>query len=261
MARLPNAPEEDDEDLRNDEAGEEQNRVPVGDSGTAGEYEEDSALGAEQEGEEEPEVKLPRDRSRRDYRDEAREAREHAAKVEAELQQLRAQFQQAQQPREPTDQEFEAQIQTLPVEEQFRVRTYRQEQKLQRALAQNTLQTKDYIDRSQYESKASSDPGRKKYAAQVEQVLSQWRAAGLWQANREDAYRWIRGGDMENNRDRVSEARKQGQDNIRRQQARTAGGRSDQAPAPRQRRFAPDDMSAEAVRARLLGPDGNGVII
>ncbi len=261
MARPPNAPEEDDEDLGNDEAGEESNRVPAGDGGSAGEYEEDAAFGAEPEGEEEQEVKRPRSRPSRDERDEIRALKEHNARVEAELSQLRGQFQQAQQPREPTDQEFEAQIQTLPTEEQFRYRSARQEQKLQRALQANTLQTRDYIDRSQYESKASSDPGRKKYAAQVEQVLQNWRSAGLWQANREDAYRWIRGGDMENNRDRVSEAKRQGQDNIRRQQARTAGGRSDQAPAPRQRRFAPDDMSKEAVRARLLGPDGNGVII
>lgn len=261
MAGRPNAPEEDDLEDRNDgEAGEESLRLQPGDEGTTGEYEEDPARDAEED-EQEPEVKSPRDRSRRDYRDEARAAREHAARVEAELQQLRAQFQQAQQPREPTDQEFEAQIQTLPIEDQVRYRDYRREQKMQRALAQNTLQTKDFIDRSQYESRAVNDPARRKYAAQVEQVLSQWRAAGLIQANREDAYRWIRGGEMENNRDRVAQVRRQGQDNIRRQQARTAGGRSDQAPAPRQRRFAPDDRSPEAVRARLLGPDGNGVLI
>ena len=258
MAGRPNAEDEDDEDpVGGDETEQDAFRFQPGDDDGAGEQEADAAPYAEQE-----DGGLKRERSRRDYRDEARAAREQTTRLEAELQQLRAQVNQAQQPREPTDQEFENQIAALPQEEQSRYRSYRQEQKFQRALQTNALQTRDYIDRSSFESKAGADPDRKRLAPRVEQVLQNWRSAGLWQANREDAYYWLKGQLSEQNRGKIADSRRQSEDRNRRQQGYTQGSRSDRAPQSRgTRRYAPDDMSPEAVRQRLLGPDGRGVII
>ena len=259
MAGRPNAEDEDDEGPPGSaEAGEDAFRFQPGDEDGAGEQE----AYAPEDAEGEPE--RVRERGRRDYRDEARAAREQAARLEAELQQLRSQVNQNQnqnQPREPTDQEFEQQIAAYPQEEQFRYRSWRQEQKLAKALQQNTFQTRDFIDKSSYDSRAINDPDRRRLAPKVEQTLANWRAAGVWQANREDVYRWVKGDLSEQNRGRAADARRQAEDRVARQQGRTQGGRSDQSPQPRARRYAPNDNSPEAVKARLLGPDGRGVLI
>jgi len=258
MAGRPNAEDEEDEvgSAGQDRPEQDAFRYEPGDEGDGGEPEADAAESAEEDEE------RVRPRSRRDYRDEARAAREHAARVEAELTALRAQInQQNQGPREPTDQEFEQQIAQYPQEEQFRYRSYRQEQKLQRALQANTFQTRDFIDKQSFDTKAVSDSDRRRLAPRVEQTLASWRSQGLWQANREDAYFWLKGQISEQNRGKSAEARRQGEDRVARQQGRTQGGRSDQPPGSRARRYAPDDMSPEAVRQRLLGPDGRGVLI
>ena len=183
----------------------------------------------------------------------AREANERAARVEAELQTLRQERQQRQQPQEETDEQFNARLSLMTVEERLDAKLQRAERRHQRELAVATFRTADAADRASYDAQAAYDPRFKKYAPQVEQALSQARAQGNWGLDRKTVLAYVIGQTVLANKEKVSQAKQQGQDNIRRQQARTNGGRSDQAAPQRRRSFAADDMSIQALESRLNG--------
>ena len=199
-------------------------------------------------------------RSRRDttFRDELRAIREANARLEGELAQLRQQ-RQPQQPQEEDDYAFNLRLQTMTQEERVDARLQRSERRHQREMAAVQIRTMDAADKAAFEAKTSYSDSRKKLAGRVEQQLQTWRNAGLWQANREDAYRYVRGLIADENESKISQAKKQGQQRVQREQSRTASGRSDQqAPPRRQTTYRDDDRSPEAVLWRLNGR-GTGI--
>lgn len=214
---------------------------------------DDAEAGQESEGAETQE-RVSRS-SRRDdrIREELRAEREHRARVEAELSILRQERQQASGPREETDAEFMARISLLDSEQ-------RMEARLDRAIRQNTRQnainqftTADRLDKAAYDTKAASDPMRRKHAARVEQLLQVERRNNR-DFPRETIYKFILGDERDTrlSQGKPSPAQRQGQQRIQSQQARTTGGRGDQGREQRAtRRFAPNDMSPEAVKQRL----------
>lgn len=191
-------------------------------------------------------------------REELRALREHNTRVEFELQQLRAEREQrqyAQQQQEETDAQFEARVALIDDPEvRMRVRHDRSEHRHNKQMALFAFATADRADKAAYDTKANADPIRKKYAQDVEQLLAVERRKGH-DIDRESAFFYLRGRAMETAKGKTNQARDQGQLNIQRQQARTTGGRGDQQPQNRQRRFAAGDMSPEAVKARLERDD------
>jgi len=219
----------------------------------------DDESGDALEGQEEQASEAPQRVSRRDdrLREELRAEREHRARVEAELQELRSNRDRPQQPKEESDDEFLARISLMEPLAQVDEKIRRSEKKHERQLMIATFQARDQADKAAYVARATSDPIRRKYAEEVERTLADERRRGtpFAGADRETVFHYIRGKAMDANKGR-EQARQQGQQNIRNQQARTTGGRGDVASAPRgQKRFAVNDMSPEAVRARLERPD------
>ena len=142
-------------------------------------------------------------------------------------------------------------------EQRIDAKLERAEKRHQKQLLLATFQARDQADKAAYEARAYSDPVRRKYAAEVEKALLGERQRGtpFGGADRETIFHYLRGKAMDG-KSKPELTRQQGQQNIRNQQARTTGGRSDVNSAPRgQRRFAANDMSPEAVRARLERDD------
>ena len=135
---------------------------------------------------------------------------------------------------------------------------------LDRSLKQNreqlalaTFAGADRADKTALTPRALSDPRRKPPpAARVEEVLQIERRKGR-DFDRETVYKFILGEEAEKSMSgrSSSQARQAGQQRIASQQARTTGGRGDTRRDDRPRRYAANDMSPEAVRQRLEGPD------
>jgi len=207
----------------------------------------------------EAEERLDRRGQRDDrIREELRAEREHRTRVEAELQALRQQAEQARQPqfREETDQEFLARVAVMEPEQRMEAKYERAMRFHNRQLALQTFAMADRADKVAFDSKAQSDPDRARLAKRVEEVLAIERRKGR-DFDRETVYKYILGEEREVRKSRGSPApaQRRGQDNIQRQQARTTGGRGDQGRDERPRRYSANDMSPEAVRQRLEAPD------
>ena len=174
---------------------------------------------------------------------------------EQELQELRREREQRQQPQEETEDQFQARIALLEPEDRWNAKFERSERRNARQVALATFAAADRADKAAFDARANTDPIRKKYASDVEQLLRIERGKGR-DIDRESAFYYLRGRAADMNKGKVQGAREQGQRNIERQQARTGGGRGDAAPQQRQpKRYAPNDMSPEAVRQRLEQPD------
>jgi hypothetical protein len=192
-------------------------------------------------------------RSRRDdtLREEVRAAREHAQRVENELRQLQQAREQPRGPREETDEEFQAKIALLDSEQRMDAKLDRALKKSERLNALSNYANADRADKMTYDAKATVNPLYRKHAAAVEATMATARQRGM-DINRETALALVIGQSALQNQGKVSPARAAGQARIASQQARTTGGRGDQGrDQQRQRRFAPGDMSPEAVRQRL----------
>jgi hypothetical protein len=124
----------------------------------------------------------------------------------------------------------------------------------QQQLALATFAGADRADKAAYDSQAAVNPLYKKYSQRVEEILAIERRKGR-DFDRATVLKFIVGEAAMANQGKTSQARQQGQQRIQSQQARTTGGRGDQGREQRPRRFAANDMSAEAVRQRLEAPD------
>lgn len=225
----------------------------------AGQIDDDG--GDEAEARQEPEADQAEERVDRRQRREDRTAeelralREHNARVEAELAQIRAERQQRQQPQEESDEHFRARIAALDPMDQMRAELDRVTRRHDRQLALATFASADRADKAAYDSMAATNPLYKKHAQAVEGLMVEARRRGI-DIDRSTALNIAIGQSVRENQGKPSAARQQAQQRVQRQQATTSGGRGDQArEQPRQRRYAPGDMSAEAVRHRLEADD------
>ena len=265
MMNLP-GDDEDDEALAlpDDEESDVPQGAPAGPGDDDGGDEAREAAAEAESEEAEERVKPSRaTRAVQQAKQAAREANERAARVEQELQALRREResqQQRQQPQEETEEQFNARLSLMDLEQRIDAKRERAERRHQIALQQMQQQTAiaqfraaDAADKAAYDSQAASDARWKKYAPDVEAALAQARQMGNWGLDRRTVLAYVVGQKVLAAKAEVSKAKQQGQDNIRRQQARTNGGTSDRQAPPRRRTYAPDDMSLEAVRARLEG--------
>ncbi len=195
-------------------------------------------------------------RSRRDdqIREELRAAREHTARVEAELRQLQQAREQPRQPVEESEEAFQARLALLDPDTRQDVKLDRALKRQAQQLALQSFAMLDRADKAAYDAKAANDPIYRKYAQDVEATLAEARKRG-WDINRESALYFVRGRASSMNQGKPSPAKQQAQRRVQSQQARTTGGRGDESREQRQRRYAPNDNSPEAVRSRLEAPD------
>lgn len=218
----------------------------------------DDEGGYEAEAGQEPEAaEAPQRVTRRDdrIREELRAEREHRSRVEQELNQLRAEREQRNaMAGEETDQQFMARIALLDRDSQVDARLERAQRLTNRQMALMAFATADRADKAAYEAKSAYDPIYKKYASEVEQVLAIERRKGR-DFDRETVLDFVRGRRARMNSGK-SPAKEQAERRVQRQQtAPPSGGRGDQPRQERQRKFAPNDMSPEAVRQRLFADD------
>jgi hypothetical protein len=230
-------------DPRNPDEIEDEDLVETDEGSDAGQIDDDGGdeaqAGQEFEGAE-TEERVSRGGRRDDtLRSELRAQREHNARVEAELaalRQEREQRQQQAQTREENDQEFMARISLLDPMDQMNARLDRAINRNNRQTALMAFASADRADKASYEAKAAVDAIYRKYQVQVEQTLATARRQGYSDIDRETVLDLVRGRAM-----RASKAK--------------IGRGSDQGREQRQRRYAPNDMSPEAVRQRLESPD------
>ena len=234
----------------------------VGDEGSdAGSVDDESGDEA-QAGQEPQEFETQERVSRRDQRirEELRAEREHRARVEAELQLLRQEREQRQPVQQgETEEQFQYRLSQMDPETRMEARLQRSEQRHNYQLALATFAAADRADKAAFDSRTatSSDPLRKKLAGQVEQVLAIERRKGR-DFDRETVFNYLVGATREERlrSGKPSPAQQRGRENIQRQSTRpSSGGRGDQSRQDRPRRYAPGDMSPEAVRQRLEAPD------
>lgn len=241
---------EDDIDGIEDEADEGLDEGS--DAGSIDDQGGDDAQGDGQEDEvqaRQERVSRPRDNR---IRDEIRALREHNARVEQEIQNLRQQAQQAQQPREESDAEFEARVSVLDSDDRQRARLDRATLQHRQQLARQAFMLADRMDKMNYDNIAKTDPIYRKYANDVEQLLAAERNKGH-DINRETALDYLRG---RNARLKQKAASAPAPRRAPPQQTRTTGGRGDQPREERrERRYAANDMSPEAVKQRLFRDD------
>lgn len=235
----PNAVEGDDAGSIDDEGGD--------DAQTGQELEADQA-----------QERVDR-RSRRDdtLREELRAQREHNARVEAELRELRQIREASQQrPQEESEDQFLARIALLDPESRMDAKVDRALKRSERQSALQNFALIDRADKAAFDARAETSRDRKRLAAQVEQTVQNVRRGG-GNVEREVAYKFLLGEERDKMaaNPRSSPAREQGQRRVQSQQARTTGGRGDEPREQRQRRYAANDMSADAVRSRLEAPD------
>ena len=238
--------DEDDFTLEGEEGDEGQDAGLLDDEG--GDEAQTGQKSPDAEGEEgvEAQPQGRRDRRIQTLNAQLKAEADHRARVERELAELRAQSQRPAQPREESEEEFQARLSLLSTEERIEARLARSERKHQQELQQLRIQSWDAADRSAYDARAVVDTRYDKYKNEVEAFRQQH---GL-NIPRQAALEIILGRKVLENRGKVGAAREQGQRNIQRQQARTTPAASDRG-AQRSRRFAANDMSPEAVAARL----------
>jgi hypothetical protein len=220
---------------------------------------DESETGQELEGVE-AEERVDR-RSRRDdtLREELRAEREHRARVEAELQIIRQEREARNQPRGPreeTEEEFNQRIAMMDPEARFDAKLARHNRIQDQKLALATFAAADRADKGAFDSRAQTDPRRKRNAARVEQLLQEERRRGR-DFDRETIYKFVLGeeADKAMSGRGPSPARREAERRVASQQARTTGGRGDARRDERPRRYAANDMSPEAVRQRLNADD------
>ena len=243
----PRDPDDDEEDLQTgDEEDAGQDDVESGDDTETGQ--EPSEAKAE-DGEVAP--RAARATARQDnYREIARQEAEHRARVEREIADLRQQLQ-ARQPQEESEEQFEARLQLLPVDDRVRERLGRSEKRHQRELLYTRLQSADAADRASYQSRAAVDTRYRKYEQQVEQILATERRQGR-DFPRDTILKFILGEKVMANAAKINEARKQGKQRIDRQQAKPIEGRSDRQVQRRGRLG--EGNSIEDLEYRLTQP-------
>ena len=255
----PRIPQDDEDNealaLPEDDDVQEGHDAGSDDDGSGDEAGSEGGEKAADEAEEGLEPERPQSRATRAVqaaKQAAREATERAARIEQELQALRNERQQQRQQTEETEEQFNARLQLMTVEERVDAKMARLQTRMTRDAAVAQFRAADMADRASYDAMAASDPRFKRYAGDVENTLAQARAQGNWSLDRRTILAYVIGQKVLGNKETIDRAKAQGQQRVQRQQARTNGGRSDQAPAQR-RRFAADDMSLEAIEARLEG--------
>ncbi len=85
----------------------------------------------------------------------------------------------------------------------------------------------DRDDRSEFRSRAATDPRSKKYEADVEKLLQEVRTRNGWNPKREVLYYYLLGQKVANAKGKVGAQRQQGQQNLRRERTVPARGGSD----------------------------------
>lgn len=176
-----------------------------------------------------------RQRGRRPSRAEARitalarerdELRERMARLEAQTEErLR---QQASPQRQEDPRERAARMALMTPEERTEFRLAEAEQRNARTMQEMQFQHADALDRTTFEMRAAADPIVKKYAAEVEQRLTQLRAQGQ-NVSRQALLAFIVGEKALAKRGNQNLQAK-GQRQIARQQARPVNGKGDVAP-------------------------------
>lgn len=178
----------------------------------------------------------------------AQEATDRASRLERELEQERSKYRQPAQPQEESDDSFNARISLLEPLQQIDAKLDRANKRHQRELLIARLEASDAADKAIFSSKAASDPRYKKYGSEVEQILQEERKNGR-NPPRETVLAFVLGKKVLDNQGR-ERAQSRGQENIRRQQARTDSGRSDVSVS--RQRVGQGDSLAD-IEKRLLG--------
>lgn len=190
-----------------------------------------------------------RRRAEEEARERAKE-KDRADKLEQELQQFRQNQQRAE----------------SPEEEQRRVSLMTQEEKMQYGMdklsnglrnldQRHQFQMWEIQDKGSYDSKAENDPRYAKYAKEVEARLAESRRNGN-NYPRSMVLQQIIGERVLLNGSKATKQRQEGQERIRRNTTKPANVRGERGSGGKQQL-----SEAEARRARLLGPDGEGVKI
>ena len=157
----------------------------------------------------------------------AREAAAEAAALRKEMAELRQQRQQAHPQEESLEQE-QAKLALMSVEERVDYKLAKAEKINQRQMAMVQFQTAEAADKASYEAKAAYEPRYKKYAADVEKLLSSERAAGKnWP--RETILKFVLGERVLNAKPMVDKQRKDAQRRVSSQRTSPEAGRSDRA--------------------------------
>lgn len=259
MAKGPRAaaPELEDEELEEGNAGQENE----GDRDEAGGGEEeasdDAALDAGSEQEtgvgEDVDDELEEAPSRGETRqqrlaNENRELRERLTSLEARSNQPAAPVRATQ--IGETDEQFTARIALLNPEERIEARLERSERRNAQHLQQAAFQQAELTDKASYDAKATVDPRYKRYAGQVEAKRNELMSQGMT-APREAILKFLLGEKILANSGspETRRAKQKGQDRVQRQQARPSGGRSDVAGT---RRGGPNEAQARAKRLENL---------
>ena len=235
-----------DDEIENLEDGELEEGG--GETDDASEQDEGKADG-EKAGDEEVEAQSERKPGRGESRfqklaNEAREAREHAARVERELQEFKAEQSRKAavvEKKEPTAEEMALWSTEQVIDYKMQKATGQFSQNLQQ-LQWNTMESND---KAAFERLQLSDPRAKKYAAEVETRLANIRKQGQ-NVDRESLLKFIVGEKvMEGGGKAAAKQKKQGEEQIRRQKTNPPGGQSDVRGGRTQ------DSEAEARRKRL----------
>jgi hypothetical protein len=240
---------EDEIDGIEDEADEGTDAGQIDDQ--SGDETDGYGQGDEVEEAQERVARAPRDNR---IRDEIRALREHNQRVEQEIQNLRQEREDRQQASQvETEAQFQARVSLLEPEQRMDEKLARADRMHRQSLAAQQLLLADRFDKSNYDSHAATDPIYRKYAQEVEQLVLIERKKGH-DINRETALDFLRGRNA-----RLKAQKATPTPAPRRaasQQTRTTGGRGDQPREERrERRYAANDMSPEAVKQRLFKDD------
>lgn len=160
-----------------------------------------------------------------------REAQEARAALEREVQQLRAE--RAQRENTPKGESFEdeqARLSLMTSDERTDYKIAKAKRENDLAINVMRFQSADVSDKAVFESKAGEDPRRKKYAADVESLLTMERHSGRNHL-RETLYYYILGQRVAAGGGKA--AKEAAAARVKSQEARADSGRSDRAPARR----------------------------
>lgn len=251
----------DDEIPEDDPEGEGENGEP---GSGAGQLDDEgggeAGRQAGQEGEGEARVAPSRGEKRfQKLSNEAKEAREHAARVERELNELRAKVDAKPAEREESPEAEAARLALMTTEERLEYKLDKAEKRQAREMARLQFQSFDQADKAAYAAKAASDPRLKKYAADVEATLAATRREGRDIGfTREQIAAFVIGQKILARQEAdIARQRNQGQRRIGQQRAAAPNDRSDRT-TQRQRG---GGGSRSDLEKRLLGPDGSGLAI
>jgi hypothetical protein len=229
----PRDPEIDDaeEDLQDDEQDVEEGS----DAGSVDDEGRGEGTGRQEAEDDEGEEGLAAREERRPSRassavarakEAAKQATERAAAFEKELQELRRERQQPALPQEESDQEFQARMSLLTVEERVEAKLDRAQKRHERELNMLRVQSADQADRAAYQAKAATNPRYAKYETEVEKLLLEERRQGR-NFPRELILRAVIGDKVLSNKANVSKQRSAAQRNVERQRGTPPEGRSD----------------------------------